>query len=122
MKRDLDLYRRILMIAEQKLVPNGGPLTESDFGDVDPDTLVEHIRLMTEGELIDASWVRREVHQIRLHAVNRILNPGYDFLDAVRSDAVWSKTKKKVADTVGTASLEVVKAVAQGVARAALGM
>jgi len=53
---------------------------------------------------------------------DRLTWQGYDFLDAVRSDAVWSKTKSTIAATVGSASLEVVKAVAVSIAmRATLG-
>lgn len=47
---------------------------------------------------------------------------GHDFLDAVRSDDVWDATKKKVAATVGTTSLVVMKEIATANAREKLGL
>ncbi len=35
---------------------------------------------------------------------------GHDFLDAIRNDDVWSKTKSTVQEKVGSATFEVVKA------------
>ena len=37
---------------------------------------------------------------------------GNDFLDAVRSDTIWSHVKRRVATTVGTVSFETLKALA----------
>ena len=47
---------------------------------------------------------------------------GHDMLDAFGNDTVWAKTKTKVSSTVGTASLEIVKAVAEGVTKSMLGI
>jgi hypothetical protein len=46
--------------------------------------------------------------------------PGHDLLDAIRNDTVWESTKTQVKKTVGSASLEVVKAVAEGITKTML--
>jgi hypothetical protein len=42
----------------------------------------------------------------------RVTNSGHDFLDSVRDDKVWSKTKRQLTKVGGSAALDVVKATA----------
>ena len=42
---------------------------------------------------------------------------GHQFLDSIRSDTVWNKTKKRISSTVGSASLNVFSAVATSIAK-----
>ncbi len=42
---------------------------------------------------------------------------GYDFLDNVRDETIWNKTKEKIQKTTGTASIEIVKEVAAALVR-----
>lgn len=39
---------------------------------------------------------------------------GHDYLDAIRDDSIWKKTKKAVIETGGNATLEITKALALG--------
>lgn len=42
---------------------------------------------------------------------------GHQFLDSIRSDTVWNKTKKKIVSTVGSASLSIISSVASSIAK-----
>lgn len=44
----------------------------------------------------------------------RITAAGHDFLDAIRDEGVWTKTKQAVAETGGSATFEIVRALAVG--------
>jgi hypothetical protein len=44
----------------------------------------------------------------------RISNLGHDYLDAIRDEGIWQKTKAAVVETGGNASLEIIKAIALG--------
>ncbi len=44
----------------------------------------------------------------------RLTKAGHDYLDAVRDEGIWAKTKAAVAETGGNATLEIVKKVALG--------
>ena len=44
----------------------------------------------------------------------RITFDGHDYLDAIRDEGIWNKTKQAVAETGGSATLEIVKSVAVG--------
>ncbi|WP_165905229.1 DUF2513 domain-containing protein [Rhodovulum euryhalinum] len=46
----------------------------------------------------------------------RLTNAGHDYLDAIRDDTVWRRTKDKLTEVGGGAALDVVKAVAVHVA------
>lgn len=43
-----------------------------------------------------------------------ITNEGHDFLEAIRDEGLWQKTKDTVSKTGGNATLEIVKALAIG--------
>ena len=44
----------------------------------------------------------------------RITNSGHDYLEAIRDEGIWSKTKAVVAETGGSTTLELVKKLAMG--------
>lgn len=37
---------------------------------------------------------------------------GYDYLDAIRNEGIWEKTKKVIRDTVGSTTFALIKDVA----------
>jgi len=120
MKRDMDLVRAILMAVEEsdEQVMDAAQLASGSWDEV---TVARHLELMIEAGLV--------VGQVDEYMgggvdgfVSRLTWPGYDFLDTVRSDTVWQKTKTNIGDKVGSASFEVVKAVAAGFAMKALGL
>jgi RIO-like serine/threonine protein kinase len=44
----------------------------------------------------------------------RLTNQGHDYLDAIRDEGIWRRTKDVVAETGGNATLEIMKKVATG--------
>ncbi len=44
----------------------------------------------------------------------RLTHQGHDFLDAMRDEGIWSRTKDAVAQSGGNATLEIVKTIATG--------
>jgi len=44
----------------------------------------------------------------------RLTSEGHKFLDATRDKSTWERTKKKVAETGGSATIEIFRAVAWG--------
>lgn len=44
----------------------------------------------------------------------RLTSQGHDFIDAIRDEGIWKKTKKAVAETGGNTTLEMVKIIAIG--------
>jgi hypothetical protein len=44
----------------------------------------------------------------------RVTNHGHDYLDSIRDNGIWTKTKTAVAETGGSATLEICKAISLG--------
>lgn len=111
MKRDFDLVRSLLLDLENS--SEAAIYVDFEHGD----EAVHQLRIM-----LDAGFIRGKDKGFGTVYVERLTWEGHDFLDAVRDDGVWSKTKSKVSKGVGSASLEVVRAVADGVTRSILGI
>ena len=97
MKRDNDLIRKILLDLESDTDWVGLP---SDDGE-DSDRELYHYKL-----LCDAGLLTQEEFGFRL------TNAGHDFIEAMRDEGIWKKTKDAVAQTGGNATLEIVKQIA----------
>ena len=139
MERDLDLYRGILLAVEATAdpdeaviqmtrhegVPNGidGEDLPEIVQNTDPARILRHCVLLTQAELLDSNAESPDVSRtadgrISLIVVRGLTHEGHDFLDNVRDDTVWSRTKEKA----GQASLEIIKAVAEAVAKGMVGL
>lgn len=92
MKRDPDLIRRIAF--EIEALP---PATWLDGVDgIDEYTFAAHVEWMVDAGLVEAR-VRRPIDNTPPDVVvQRLTWQGCDFLDAARSDTLWSKAKKSV--------------------------
>lgn len=108
MRRDLDLVRTIL----KTCADSNEPVPMSTFADAahTTDLVAYHIDIMQEAGLINATIIRG-MNERTVHAtIDSLTWEGNDFLDAVRSDGLWSKTKQRIATTIGSVSFDVVKA------------
>ena len=119
MKRDMDLVREILMETEALPSDNYGGSVLVVEG-VDGATLDAHIRLMDEAGLLNADYMSGTPGSTAY--VKSLTWEGHDFLDAIRDDSIWMKVKSRVADTVGTASFEILMALALAMAKEKLGL
>lgn len=115
MRRDMDLVRSILMQVEAA----DGPL---DMGDMDPcghteEKVAYHIELMAQRGLVSATVRRAYGGAVMLCRVDALTWDGRDMLDAVRSERVWARARRAIADSVGTATFDVVKGVCSAIAQ-----
>lgn len=121
MKRDMDVIRHILLKVEA-LTPGNVPVSELTTPDWDEPVIAYHVELLTEAGLLDARIIRTMGRQIGRFHINRLTWDGSEFLDAIRDDTIWNTTKKRVAATAGTVTIEVLKAVAVSIAKSTLGL
>lgn len=110
MRRDMDLVRAILKCAAEASGPVDARTFVSDSHDFAD--IAYHIEMMRDAWLIRATVWRAWEVSIVSASVDSLTWEGNDFLDAVSSDGVWSRVKVKIAQITGTASFEVVKALA----------
>ena len=117
MKRDNDLIRQILLNCEA----NDGPVIwvsdvnadeEGEYYDFDSVT-TEHFVLLKEAGFISEKYsLRSDLRPVQYGY--RLTWVGYDYLDAIRDEGIWKKTKDAVSETGGSATLEILKALALG--------
>ncbi len=115
-KRDIDRIREILLEAEAVEVDPEEDMYSGFVDYMDKITPKDSYQLTL---MKDAGLVAGRDASLGLF---RVTNSGHDFLDAVRDDGVWNKTKSKIAHVGGSATLDVVKAVAVSILTTALGL
>lgn len=110
MQRDLELVRKVLFALEAK--PGPEAVDSVNIDGYDDLTVRYHLLLLAQAKLID--------FEPELTATGRIIyvlafNPswhGYEFLDAVRSEAVWQKVKAQASDKGIALPFDVLKLLA----------
>jgi hypothetical protein len=120
MKRNWDTIREILLKAEE-LTP-GATLRLSDFDTARADEIAYHLKLLDESGLINVSTAEF-LGAAGIHFdLDRLTWSGHDFLDAVRNDSIWNKTKAMISEKGGAMTFELIKSFAISVAKTALGI
>ena len=110
--RDFERIRKILLLVD------GDSLEHFDSGWVwarGSEFFVEsdkyQIVLLSQAEFLECTDISMaSVVPDRL----RITFAGHDYLDSIRDDGIWNKTKQAVAETGGSATLEIIKSLATG--------
>lgn len=110
MKRDLDIVRYILMSAEDADGPIDGSALAQGCG-ASIDCIGYHIELMKSYGLIDGEVKHALGGRVASATVVRLTWDGCDYLDAIKSDQVWSKAKEAIETSVGDVTLSVAKSV-----------
>jgi hypothetical protein len=106
MKRDFELIRLILLKAEEESVQ--GQAYHPVIDGYDKQTISEHINLMGEKEYLIVIPIKNK--EGRMFYVEEIRMAGYDYLDAVRNNAVWDRIKLVLGRKSIPFSFEMIKA------------
>ena len=115
MKRDWDTIRDLLTRLEN-LPDTDALLRLSDFPADRKFETSYHMELLIEAGLVEGQMSRTLGGGPTDFFARRLTWPGHEFLDAVRSDTVWNKTKKVFATNGITMTFDLVKSVAADIA------
>ena len=109
-KRDLDEIRRILLRAEAEPLDVEDDLNSGfhDWGGLSPSEGF-HLGLMRDAGLVEGKDASIGFF--------RVTHAGYEYLDAIRNEGIWNKTKAIAAEQGGSLALELVKQVATALLR-----
>lgn len=109
MKRDLNLFRTILLEIEKMPAGEDWVLSRDSsnlyINDSEEKNILEHLILMQDARLITKAVTKGGDGFYELCPCN-LTNEGHDFLDAVRSSSVWEKIKATVLDKGISYSIE----------------
>ncbi len=96
MKRDMDLLRKILIAIENKYKPGDGPVSQLAIDGYDLKTIAEHCDLLYQEGLVKDYKPLYGDNTIQAFWVGNLTNKGYDYLELVRDDGIYNKTKTEV--------------------------
>lgn len=114
MKRDMDLVRFILLETEK--APDSFEIEELVCDAYDMKTIAYHVDMLNSYGLIDAKLNKAWGGVVVSGTIYALTWDGCDYLDAIREDKVWKKTKQVIKDSVGSTTLGVIKQTAVMVA------
>ena len=124
MKRNWDTVRELLSKVEGCTLPTE-MVRLSDFPPERASEISYHMELLIEAGLVDGQMSKTIGPEVHDFFARRLSWEGHEFIDAVRSDTVWQKTKKTFVSNGISMTFELVKAVAKEAAisilKAALG-
>ncbi|HPC85256.1 MAG TPA: DUF2513 domain-containing protein [Smithellaceae bacterium] len=119
MERNWDTIREILIKFEE-LDPEKGLLQLEDFPADRAYKYSYHVELLLEAGLIHGEMSKTLGRHAQSFWANQLTWEGHEFLDAIRSDTVWNKTKSSFVKGGLSMTLDLIKGVATDVAAAYL--
>ena len=102
MKRDMELVRKLLFLAEED--GKDDELCE-EYGQ---DVVAGHVAILLDAKLIVGEVVCNEVGVPVASVILRLTWAGHEFLDNARNDTVWIKVTSTIKNAATTASFEVL--------------
>lgn len=120
MKLDYDLIRDILLTVEsleyKTFLTNDTALSMPLLSKYNALEIEYAIKKISESDFIASDYVHCTSDLHVIYSIPELTWQGHQALDTIRSDTVWEKTKKHVANTVQSASLKIMIDVAKRVA------
>ncbi len=122
MKRDWDIIRTILLKTENK--EEFSPITLSDFSTDKRAFVSYNVELLLESGLIKGymSSINNDSRIGQDFSIYRLTWEGHEFLDSIKNDNVWKKTKDTFSQNCISMSFDLMKSMANEVAKPLLGL
>lgn len=126
MKRDMDLVREILLEIEKSYVSTA--IRDLHIDGYDMETIAYHCKILHEVGFISDYKAQYADNKLYSFGVGSLTWEGNDYLNKVRDNTVWQKTKDVIKDkglplvfdTIKTISTAFITAAAEGVANSIL--
>jgi hypothetical protein len=117
MKRDWDVIREILQKVEDLMTNE--TITSFDYDNTRTDVITYHIKLLYQAGLIEA--VDCSSMDGDEFIVNGLTWEGHEFLESIRSESIWKKTKSKIIEKGGSMTFDIIKTVAIELFKSSIG-
>lgn len=111
MKRNMDLVREILFIAES-LEPGERQFADRfQFDNYSSAFVYEHLLILNEAGFITSNLTLTHDGNFHIGSL-RLSWDGHDFIETIRNDTVWEETKTIVGKSGGGMIVSIIKSVA----------
>jgi Hypothetical protein (DUF2513) len=112
MKRNWETVRELLAKVEECSLPVE-MVRLSDFPTERAAEVSYHMSLLIEAGLVKGQMVQTNGPEVKDFFGQRLTWEGHEFLDSIRSDTVWAKTKKVFVEQGVSMTFDLVKSVAK---------
>ena len=119
MKRNWDTIRELLTKVEECTLPTD-MVRLSNFPQERAAEISYHMALLIEVGLVKGQLMQTIGPEVKDFIAQRLTWQGHEFLDSIRSDTVWEKTKKVFLDRGVEMTFDLVKTIAREAAAAIL--
>ena len=113
MKRDMELCRKVLFAIEEQYVDTA--IYGLNIEGYTIEQVAYHCKILYDAGLISDYEAEFADNQIWYFAVGPLTWDGHEFLDKIREDTIWNKTKDIITKKGLPMVLDVVKDIAQAV-------
>ncbi|MBT3067702.1 DUF2513 domain-containing protein [Rhodoferax sp. U11-2br] len=120
MKRDIDLVRQILLDATSH--ENGYANSNPKLNGYTEDQIGHHIYLMQQAGLVEAADSSTLDGTSPTALLISVTWKGHDFIEAARSNSIWSSAKEKAKSVGGSLSFDLMKELLVATAKSQLGL
>ena len=105
MKRDWNIIREVL----QKIEDSSNNVELKDFFEDNTQEYSYHVELLIEAELISGEMESCMDCPVSDFTIERLTWSGHNFLDTIRSDSIWNKTKNILKEKGLGMSFDIIK-------------
>ena len=110
MERNMDLCRLILFKIEAEY--RSTSLYNLNIDGFDLDTVAYHCKILADAGLLDSFAPTYGDDRIYTFSVGSLTWSGHGFLDKIRENTMWNRTKNKIKENALPMTLEIIKSVA----------
>ncbi len=118
MQRDMELIRKILFTIEEKYVDTWLSGNEINIDGYDMKTVAYHCAILHDAGLVYDYNGQNGDGELLFFGVGRLTWAGHEFLDKIKNDTVWNKTKGVIKEKGIPFVLDAVKEIATAITTA----
>jgi hypothetical protein len=119
MKRDLDLVRQLMLQIEA--LPASPPV-QYRAGEVEDPVLLKHLEMLIAAGLVSGKISQSHGSRGDVISISGLTWDGYEWVEMVRSQAVWNEIKTTLMERAGAVTFELTRAVARRILLARVGL
>ena len=120
MMRDMDVVKKVLLAIEENYKTVALFNYDLKIDGLDMETTAYHCKILHDGGFVSDYKAQFADGHIYLFRVGSLTWEGHDFLDKIRDDSTWAKTKETIKSKGLPMTLDAIKTVANGIIKASV--
>lgn len=119
LKRDMELMRKILFVIEEHQTPGSAGLIDMEVESYSKPVIAEHCELLYQAGLVSSCQAEYADNEMDFFVVGKLTNEGHDYLELIRNEETWDKTKEEMKNKKLPVTIESISKIAAEIAEVA---